>query len=163
MDDDLSFSELLRDISLSVCSDIEIFTDPFLLIDTLFSSSDIIILDIKMPKMDGVEILRRLAIKKCKAKIILISGFDSSVLHSSSMLANELGLNVVAQVTKPVQPKQIQNVIFSVFAEENNDLKSIKANSSITKYSLFTKKDIQNAISNDQLILFYQLSCRTTN
>ena len=112
MDDDLSFSELLRDISLSVCSDIEIFTDPFLLIDTLFSSSDIIILDIKMPKMDGVEILRRLAIKKCKAKIILISGFDSCVLHSSSMLANELGLNVVAQVTKPVQPKQIQNVIF---------------------------------------------------
>jgi EAL domain-containing protein (putative c-di-GMP-specific phosphodiesterase class I)/FixJ family two-component response regulator len=156
MDDDLSFSELLRDISLSVCSDIEIFTDPLLLIDTLFSSSDIIILDIKMPKMDGVEILRRLAIKKCKAKIILISGFDSSVLHSSSMLANELGLNVVAQVTKPVQPKQIQSVILSVFAEENNDLKSNKANSSITKYSLFTKKDIQNAISNNQLILFYQ-------
>ena len=49
MDDDLSFAELLKDISLSVCSDIEVFNDPFAFINKLFCASDIIILDIKMP------------------------------------------------------------------------------------------------------------------
>ncbi len=156
MDDDLSFSELLRDISLSVCSDIEIFTEPLLFINELFSTSDIIILDIKMPKMDGVEILRRLATKKCKAKIILISGFDSSVLHSSSMLANELGLHIVAQITKPVHPQQIQDVIRNITAEKNDVLKPIKAKESIVKDALFSKIDIENAINNNQLILYYQ-------
>ena len=156
MDDDLSFAELLKDISLSVCSDIEVFNDPFAFINKLFCASDIIILDIKMPKMDGVEILRRLAIKKCKAKIILISGFDSSVLHSSSMLAKELGLNVVAQVRKPVQAKQIQAIIKDINTEEAAGLKPIKANSPIPKYALFSKEDIENAINNDQLILYYQ-------
>ncbi len=156
MDDDLSFSELLRDISSSVCSDIEIFTEPLLFINELFSTSDIIILDIKMPKMDGVEILRRLATKKCKAKIILISGFDSSVLHSSSMLANELGLHIVAQITKPVHPQQIQDVIRNITAEKNDVLKPIKAKESIVKDALFSKIDIENAINNNQLILYYQ-------
>jgi len=156
MDDDLSFSELLKDISMSVCSEIEVFNDPFVFINKSFTTSDIIILDIKMPKMDGVEILRRLAIKKCKAKIILISGFDSSVLHSSSMLANELGLNVVAQVTKPVQVKKIQDIIKEVSIEVKDDLKPITANDSANKYALFSKEDILNAINNDQLILYYQ-------
>jgi len=156
MDDDLSFSELLKDISMSVCSEIEVFNDPFVFINKSFTTSDIIILDIKMPKMDGVEILRRLAIKKCKAKIILISGFDSSVLHSSSMLANELGLNVVAQVTKPVQVKKIQDIIKEVSIEVKDDLKPITANDSANKYTLFSKEDILNAINNDQLILYYQ-------
>ena len=94
--------------------------------------------------MDGVEILRKLAIKKCKAKIIIISGFDSSVLHSSSMLAKELGLNVVAQVRKPVQAKQIQAIIKDINTEETAGLKPIKANSPIPKYVLFSKEDIEN-------------------
>ena len=113
IDDDLAFSALLKEISQSICSKIEVFTDPSLFIEKSFLAADIIILDIKMPKMDGVEILRQLAVKKCQANIILISGFDSGVLHSTSMLANELGLNIVAQVNKPVQIQKIQKILNS--------------------------------------------------
>lgn len=156
IDDDLAFSELLMDISQNICSDIEVFTEPLLFIEKSFTISDIIILDIKMPKMDGVEILRQLAIKKCQAKIILISGFDSSVLHSCSMLANELGLKVVAQVTKPVYPQKIQEILKNIIAEFSDTSTFKKVIQSTIKEPLFSKQDIEEAITNNQLILFYQ-------
>jgi len=156
IDDDLNFSALLEDISQSVCSEIEVFTDPLLFIEESFSASDIIILDIKMPKMDGVEILRQLAFKKCQAKIILISGFDSSVLNSTSMLAKELGLNIADQITKPAKPQQIQSLLKNIKAENDNVLKSLKAETSKINKFCFSKADIQYALNNNQLILFFQ-------
>lgn len=156
IDDDLAFSALLAEISQSVCADIEVFADPLLFIEKSFSASDIIILDIKMPKMDGVEILRQLAVKKCLAKIILISGFDSGVLHSTSMLANELGLNIVAQISKPAQPQQIQSVLKNIKAENNNILTQLKSDSPTKRSFSFSKYEIEYALNNNQLILFYQ-------
>jgi len=156
IDDDLAFSRLLADISESVFSDIEVFTDPLLFIEKTFSVSDIIILDIKMPKMDGVEILRQLALKKCQAKVILISGFDTGVLHSTAMLANELGLNIVAQISKPAQPQQIQSILRNIKAEQDNVLKSLKTDMSKVNKFCFSKAEIQDALNNNQLVLFYQ-------
>jgi len=156
LDDDLIFSALLVDISQSICADIEVFSDPLLFMEKSFSASDIIILDIKMPKMDGVEILRQLAIKECQANIILISGFDSGVLHSTSMLANELGLNIVAQISKPVQPQQIQDILKSIKVEKDNTLKPINAEVPKTNKYCFSKKNIQSALKDNQMVLFYQ-------
>jgi len=156
IDDDLVFSALLEDISHAICADIKVFTDPLLFIEKSFIASDIIILDIKMPKMDGVEILRQLANKKCQANIILISGFDSGVLHSTSMLANELGLNIVAQITKPAQPKKIQSILKNIKDEQSNVLKSIKPTMAKANDYGFSKEDILFALNNNQLVLFYQ-------
>jgi EAL domain-containing protein (putative c-di-GMP-specific phosphodiesterase class I)/CheY-like chemotaxis protein len=156
LDDDLIFSALLKDISQNICADINVYSDPSLFIEETFLPSDIIILDIKMPKMDGVEVLRLLAIKKCQANIILISGFDSGVLHSTSMLANELGLNIAAQITKPAQPKKIQSILKNIKNEQGNVLETL--DSDITKVNnfCFSKEDILFALHNNQLVLFYQ-------
>jgi len=156
IDDDLAFSALLKEISQSICSEIEVFTDPSLFIEKSFLATDIIILDIKMPKMDGVEILRQLAVKKCQANIILISGFDSSVLHSTSMLANELGLNIIAQITKPAQPQRIQSILKNIKAEQDSVLKQINSDIPKSNDFCFSKDDIEFALNHNQLVLFYQ-------
>lgn len=63
--------------------------------NNLYSNTiDVIVLNLFMPKVDGVELLRFLADNNSKASVVFISGKDPSVLRS----AKELGINVKKQV-----------------------------------------------------------------
>lgn len=60
-------------------------------------------LDLGMPQVDGVELLRFLAGEGCTAPVIIVSGFDRRVLDSSMRLGQALGLNMVGPLEKPVR------------------------------------------------------------
>ncbi len=64
---------------------------------------DIVALDLGMPGADGVELLRFLCEQKCRAPIVIISGFDQRVLDSSIRLGEAMGLDMAGSVTKPVR------------------------------------------------------------
>jgi DNA-binding response OmpR family regulator len=64
-------------------------------------------LDLGMPRVDGVELLRFLAEEKCSAPVIIISGFDRRVLDSSMRLGSALGLNMVGPLEKPVRLQEL--------------------------------------------------------
>jgi DNA-binding response OmpR family regulator len=64
---------------------------------------DAVALDLGMPKVDGVELLRFLAEEKCAVPVIIVSGFDRRVLESSMRLGRALGLNMVGPLEKPVR------------------------------------------------------------
>ena len=92
VDDDIEFSLLLSDISSPHVPELKVFHDPVTFFsDIELTAKDIVILDIKMPKMDGIEVLRELADKRISSSLILISGVESGVLNSTAMLAKELG------------------------------------------------------------------------
>jgi DNA-binding response OmpR family regulator len=46
---------------------------------------DIVILDLVMPQVDGIELLRFLAERASKTRILIISGFDSKVLDAATI------------------------------------------------------------------------------
>jgi FixJ family two-component response regulator len=64
-----------------------------------------------MPQVDGVEILRFLAEEKCRARVILISGFDRRVLESTMRLGEALGLNMVGPLEKPVRLQVVLDLL----------------------------------------------------
>jgi EAL domain-containing protein (putative c-di-GMP-specific phosphodiesterase class I)/ActR/RegA family two-component response regulator len=61
----------------------------------------LIVIDLLMPELDGIEILRLLGKQGCKAGIILMSGIGKRVIETAENLATELGLSVVGQLSKP--------------------------------------------------------------
>jgi DNA-binding NtrC family response regulator len=67
------------------------------------SPPDAIILDLAMPGMDGVQLLRWLAEQGCKAGIIIISGFDRRVLDAARRLGEASGLRIVDSLAKPIR------------------------------------------------------------
>jgi CheY-like chemotaxis protein len=69
---------------------------------------DIVVLDLVMPKFDGIEVLKRMNDQKINSKLVLISGAEKDLLGRASKLAKAWGLNVLATYSKPLDPATIE-------------------------------------------------------
>ena len=73
-------------------------------------------LDLGMPGMDGVELIRFLANHDYEAPVLIVSGFDRRILESAFRLGNALGLTMVGPVEKPVRFEVLQEMLCRVKA-----------------------------------------------
>ena len=67
------------------------------------AAPDVVVLDLSLPTADGVELLRFMADRQCRARILIISGFDSRVLETAGKLGAALGLSIAGTLSKPVR------------------------------------------------------------
>jgi len=72
---------------------------------------DMVALDLGMPGMDGVELLRFLAKEDYRAPVLIVSGFDRRVLDSAFRLGEALGLTMSGPVEKPVRLEDLEAVL----------------------------------------------------
>ena len=69
---------------------------------------DAIILDLAVPEMDGIELLRWLADIGCSAPILIASGFGSKVIESAKLLGEARGLAMAGVIAKPFRVAELQ-------------------------------------------------------
>lgn len=70
-----------------------------------------IVLDLAMPQADGVEVLRWLAGQACRARIMIMSGFDTRVLDAARRLGMERGLDIIGSLQKPIRAKDLRTLL----------------------------------------------------
>ena len=70
-------------------------------------------LDLGMPGMDGVELIRFLADQDFAQPVLIISGFDRRVLESAYRLGEALGLNMVGPLEKPARLDELEAILLS--------------------------------------------------
>ena len=68
----------------------------------------VVALDLGMPGMDGVELIRFLAAESYRAPVLIISGFDRRVLESAFRLGEALGLIMAGPLEKPVRLEELE-------------------------------------------------------
>ena len=68
-------------------------------------------LDLGMPGMDGVELLRFLAEQDYRAPVLIVSGFDRRVLESAFRLGEALGLTMTGPIEKPVRLEDLEALL----------------------------------------------------
>jgi CheY-like chemotaxis protein len=85
-----------------------------------------VILDMIMPEMDGHEIVRWLAGRRSRARIIIITGFTPDFASHTKVLAEHEGLRPVTTLSKPLQLAELR----AVLADQDGAAEVVKATDS---------------------------------
>lgn len=72
---------------------------------------EMVALDLGMPGMDGVELLRFLAHRAYKGPVLIVSGFHRRVLDTAFRLGRELGLDMIGPIEKPARLEDLETVL----------------------------------------------------
>jgi EAL domain-containing protein (putative c-di-GMP-specific phosphodiesterase class I) len=125
-------------------------------------SPDVVSIDLVMPGMDGVEIMRLLAERRCKAKIIVSSGMGTRVLDAARRSAMEHGLDILGVLSKPISEKALRQLVGDCFADEAKDLADPRPQ--FCEDTEFNREDLELALERDEFFVMYQpkISCRGT-
>ena len=89
-----------------VTSDDAQFRDAF-----LEERPDMVALDLGMPGMDGVELIRFLADQDYRSPVLIVSGFDRRVLESAFRLGEALGLTMAGPIEKPIRLADLEALL----------------------------------------------------
>lgn len=76
----------------------------------------LIILDINMPEMDGIEFLRHLHSIKYDGQLVFCSATHSSNAESAQMLAQAYGLNLDGFIRKPITKDKLDQIFEPILA-----------------------------------------------
>jgi len=68
---------------------------------------DLLLTDLMMPEMDGVQLIQKLAQLHCRPALALMTAASRRMLVGSGQVAKHLGLQVVGLISKPVQEAEI--------------------------------------------------------
>ena len=108
---------------------------------------DLMLCDLEMPGMDGVELLRRIGERGWRPAIILSSGKDRSIIESVERMAAAYGLTVLGTLGKPPN----KHVLARYLEKAVGDTSGSRART----YPV-TEGDLDAAIRDKQFAAFYQ-------
>ncbi len=90
----------------TITSEDEAFREQF-----LADRPDVVALDLGMPGMDGIELLRFLAEEGFNSPVLIVSGFDRRVLESAFRLGEALGLKMAGPLEKPARLEALEALL----------------------------------------------------
>ena len=150
IDDDRVVGEIVSALAKAMGLQCDITRTPEDFFDRIGPDTTLILLDLVMPEMDGIEILRLLGERNCKARIVLMSGINIRVIETAKKLAQSLGLVVVGHLQKPFPIDQLQELLGANLSNEKAAVHQNEERVSITD------EDLIRAFDRDEFVIYYQ-------
>ena len=110
--------------------------------------ADIVLFDLKMPELDGLQFIRHLKGRDFAGSVLLVSGVDERIVQSSEQLVRSYGIDILGSITKPVLPEDLARLLA--------EWSPARASQSAEPAAGYTSAEIRAAIAAGELINFYQ-------
>jgi EAL domain-containing protein (putative c-di-GMP-specific phosphodiesterase class I)/CheY-like chemotaxis protein len=111
---------------------------------------DIIISDLDMPGMDGLEFMRHVGEARIPVAIILASALESVLLDSVETMTRAYGVKILGVIQKPITPEKLAALIKLHLPA------LVSPNLTPTDSQSFTVEEIVQGIRNDEFEPFFQ-------
>ena len=115
VDDDpvvlMQMKEMLAGIGVAEVLSARNGVEAILLMNRRKAPLDVVVCDLNMPEMDGVEMIRRFGQTGFRGGLILMSGADQQLMTTVGKLAELQGLTVLGQIHKPATPEAMRDLL----------------------------------------------------
>jgi len=112
---------------------------------------NLIFSDLKMPKMDGIELLRHLGQAKNNIEIVILSSLNKKLLSAVNRISDIYQLNLLTTLNKPTGLKQLKKIL-----NTSGQKKSEKTSKHQASHPEFTLDDILEGIRQKQFLPYLQ-------
>lgn len=113
---------------------------------------DVVLIDLEMPVMDGVELIRFIAQHKYASNVIILSAKDPILIASVGTMAEADGLHVLGTFQKPLLPDMLECSLLRYIQDNKTETR----NQSDTKQQEITAVELGQALENNELGLAFQ-------
>ncbi len=115
---------------------------------------NVILLDLHMPGIDGIEVLRQLADWGCSAGILIFSGMENDAVRSAERLGDRYGLKMEATLQKPLGVGEMRQRMEELLVTQGVDAAVDVP---------VSEADLSEAIECNELVVHYQpkVACRS--
>jgi EAL domain-containing protein (putative c-di-GMP-specific phosphodiesterase class I) len=111
------------------------------------SPPDVILLDLNMPDMDGVEFIRRLVEFNYSGSLVLVSGEGERVLHMAEKLIRAHSISILGRLGKPFSRPALTAIMARALQVRRKEAPPRK---------VYDAEEVAAAIAGRQLVNFYQ-------
>ena len=122
--------------------------EALLMLDDREPPVDIIVTDLDMPGMDGMEFIRHMAEAKYPAAVILASSMEAALVASVETMARAYGANLLGAISKPLTAKKLKEAIEAYGGRHDNGER--------TPLPEFTTEEIAGGLGRDEFEPFFQ-------
>jgi EAL domain-containing protein (putative c-di-GMP-specific phosphodiesterase class I) len=150
IDDDADVGALVDEVAQAMGIPCTVTTDAESFMRALTPDTTMILLDLMIPGLDGIEILRKLADEGCRAGIVMMSGIGKRVIESADALGQSLGLRIVGHLAKPFRIAELEALLAGQI--ECAPKPPVRSSREIH----FEEAELWLAVERDEFVLHYQ-------
>ncbi|HSI57421.1 MAG TPA: EAL domain-containing response regulator [Ideonella sp.] len=112
-------STVQRDYAIALCRELGVQmvyeaangSEAVDLLTMLVLPPELMIVDLEMPGMDGIELIQQMSLRKLDIPLIVASSREQSLIHSVETMGSNLGLRMVAGLQKPLQLETLRGAL----------------------------------------------------
>ena len=118
------------------------------LLETIPEMPDVVIADLDMPGMDGIEFIGHVAQKKLARAVVVASALDPALLNTVQSMARAYGLRVLGCVEKPMTAPKLADVLalYDVSPDADEEASHVE----------ITPEAVAEGLARDEFLPFFQ-------